>query len=197
MLRRRAPVGVILAGGRGTRMGGSKACVNLCGRPLIDYPLQALRAALGQVAVIAKPEVELPPLPGTTLWIEPSEPHHPLVGIVEALALADGRPVLVCPADLPFITPSLITRIAETPPGGAPAVIAAGQPLVGCYQPVAAGLLSEAARGASAPVGEAVAAIGPLVVEVTDERELFNVNSPDDLLLAAGLLGSSRGELPT
>jgi molybdopterin-guanine dinucleotide biosynthesis protein A len=188
MLRRKAPVGVILAGGRGTRMGGSKLTVNLRGRPLIEYPLQALSAALPQVAVIAKPEVELPALPGVTLWLEPAQPHHPLVGVVEALAMADGRPIVTCPADLPFITPGLITRIAETPAGGAPAVVAAGQPLVGCYQPAAAELLQAAARAAVAPVRQAVAAIEPVVVEVDDDRQLFNVNSPEDLLLAAAML---------
>jgi molybdopterin-guanine dinucleotide biosynthesis protein A len=37
--------------------------------------------------------------------IEPDAPSSPLLGIVEALALAGDRPVLVCPADLPFVTP--------------------------------------------------------------------------------------------
>src|SRR5271169_6084302 len=103
------PIGVVLAGGRGIRMGCSKSAVALRGRPLISYPLQALRAALGDVAVIGKPDLELPSLPGVMVWIEPEEPRHPLIGIVEAIALAGGRPVLVCAVDLPFVTPALIT----------------------------------------------------------------------------------------
>jgi molybdopterin-guanine dinucleotide biosynthesis protein A len=34
----------VLAGGRGDRIGGAKAMVELRGRPLIRYPLDALRA---------------------------------------------------------------------------------------------------------------------------------------------------------
>jgi molybdopterin-guanine dinucleotide biosynthesis protein A len=186
------PIGVVLAGGQGRRMGGSKLNVQLRGRPLIDYPLQALRQVLGDVAVIAKPEVQLPPLSGVTVWIEPAEPHHPLVGIVEALALSGPRAVLVCAADLPFVTPALIGRIAHCEPGRAPAVIAScrgrTQPLLGCYLPAAGPLLAPAAKLAEEPVRRAVAAIHPVHVEVADPEELFNVNSPEDLLVAAGML---------
>lgn len=189
-------MGVVLAGGRGRRMGGSKLTVALRGRPLISYPLAALRGALDDVAVIAKPDVELPSLPGVMVWIEPVDPRHPLVGIVEALGLAGGRPVLTCPADLPFVTSSLIRRLAQEPPAGAPAVLAAhasqAQPLLGCYQPVAAALLADAARSGEARVQEAVAAIGPRLLEVEDPIELFNVNSPDDLLLAAAMLDQPK-----
>jgi len=173
-------------------MGGSKLTVALRGRPLITYPLEALRAALRDVAVIGKPDLELPSMSGVMVWIEPVEPSHPLVGVVEAIALAGGRSVLVCAGDLPFVTPSLIMRLANTSANGAPAVIAAGrsgpQPLLGCYRPEAAALLADAARRANGPVRDAVLSIGPRLLEVGDEQELFNVNSPDDLLLAAAIL---------
>ena len=64
MLRRRPPIGVILAGGQGRRIGGSKAVVQLAGQPLITYPLEAVRTALGDVAVVAKADTQLPSLPG-------------------------------------------------------------------------------------------------------------------------------------
>src|SRR5690242_19928878 len=103
------PVGAVLAGGLGRRIGGSKALVELCGRPLIDCPVQAIRAALAEVVVIAKADTVLPSLPGVTVWIESETEHHPLVGLTEALGLAAGRPVLVCAADLPFVSAGLIT----------------------------------------------------------------------------------------
>jgi molybdopterin-guanine dinucleotide biosynthesis protein A len=193
MLRGKPPIGVILAGGRGSRMGGAKLVVNLQGRPLIEYPLKAMAAALADVAVIAKRDVELRDLGGVTLWIEPDEPRHPLLGIVEALALADGRPVVVCPADLPFVTPALFSRLARTPRAGTVAVVAASardiQPLLGCYQAGAAQPLAIALR-AKMSVRDAVAALGARHLEVEDPCELFNVNTPDDLLQASAMLGS-------
>ncbi|MGB0094561.1 MAG: NTP transferase domain-containing protein, partial [Solirubrobacteraceae bacterium] len=119
------PIGVVLAGGSGRRMGGSKATVQLRGRPLISYPLEALQRALREVTVIAKADTELPQMPGVTVWIEPTTPRHPLVGIVQALALAAGRPVLIVAGDLPFVTAELLGDLARSAPGAAPAVIAA------------------------------------------------------------------------
>src|SRR5579859_7302314 len=137
--RKPAPVGVVLAGGDGRRMGGSKAIVNLGGRPLISYPVDAVWRGVGNVAVVAKFASELPPLPGLTVWIEPDEPRHPLVGVVHALELSAGRPVVVCAADLPFVTPDLVRDLAQADPGGAPAVVAGAkgglQPLLACYRP--------------------------------------------------------------
>src|SRR3979409_432737 len=123
MLRRRAPMGVILAGGLGRRLGGSKAVVQLAGRPLISYPLAAVQTALGEVASIARADSQLPSLSGVTVWVEPDTPRHPLVGIVQALALAEGRSVVVCAVDLPFVTPELIYRLATTDLRKAPAAV--------------------------------------------------------------------------
>lgn len=173
-------------------MGGSKLTVPLADRPLIEFPLQALRAVLDEVVVIAKPDVLLPALPGVAVWIEPATPRHPLVGIVEALARAEGRAVMVCAADLPLLTPALIERIVSCELKGAPAAIAAYtgqiQPLLGCYQPAAADLLRPFAQRACDPVRRVVAGLRPVHVEVTDPHELFNVNSPEDLLVAGALL---------
>jgi molybdopterin-guanine dinucleotide biosynthesis protein A len=188
----RWPIGVVLAGGNGRRIGGSKATVALNGRSLITYPLLALRAVLGDVAVIAKADTELPAmLPGVAIWIEQRPERHPLAGLIEALELAGGRAVVVCAVDLPFVTPELIGALAQADPGDTPAVVAsrrgALQPLLGCYQPAAAALLDRPGF-AQAPVRDAVAAIGPRRYEVADETQLFNVNGPEDLLTAAGML---------
>jgi molybdopterin-guanine dinucleotide biosynthesis protein A len=197
MRPRREPIGAILAGGSGRRIGGSKAIVQMHGTPLIAYPLAAMRAALLEVVVVAKPDTELPSLVGATVWIEPETPRHPLVGIMHALALAEGRPILVCAADLPFVTAELIGALASVDPGGAPAVIASSdgdhQPLLGCYQPEALEQLQRAGGVArDATVCDRVAALDPLLFEVADPELLFNVDTPDDLLQAAAML-DTRG----
>ncbi len=183
---------MILAGGSGRRIGGSKAIVALAGTPLIAYPLQAVRDALGDVAIVAKTDTQLPSLPGVTVWIEPDEPRHPLVGIMQALALAERRPVLICAADLPFVTAELVAELATADPGRAPAVLAASggnvQPLLGCYQPRALELLAPAGSAGDRPLRECIAEIGPATLEVSDPDLLFNVNTPDDLLQASAML---------
>jgi molybdopterin-guanine dinucleotide biosynthesis protein A len=189
------PVGVILAGGPGNRIGGNKASVALHGEPLLQHALRTMRQVLTDVAIIAKPQTVLPRLDGAMVWVEPDEPLHPLLGVGEALALAGGRPVLVCPLDMPFISARLLTQLAAAERGPRPAVVAASRaaarPLVGCYAPAAAPLLSAAAHR-QAPLEEIVHELDPLLVEVDDELELFDVNTPDDLLQAAAMLDLLR-----
>jgi molybdopterin-guanine dinucleotide biosynthesis protein A len=185
---------VVLAGGSGRRIGGGKARVELCGRPLISYPLKALASVLDEVAVLAKADTALPSLPGVTVWIEPAAPQHPLIGILQALALADGRAVVVCAVDLPFVSAELIAQLAAAEARGAPAVLAADrgaiQPLLGRYEPAAAALLPAPAENVG--LVKAVTALGPRLIEVDDPELLFNVNAPEDLLHAAAILDRRR-----
>jgi molybdopterin-guanine dinucleotide biosynthesis protein A len=216
---------VLLAGGAGTRMGGSKLTVALGGRPLFSYPLAALSAALEHVVVIGKPGLALPGLGSVAVWSEPVLPRHPLVGIAQALALAEGRPVLVCPADLPFVTAELIARLARAGPDGvgpdgvgpdgvgpdgvgpdgvgpdgALAVIAVSagalQPLLGRYEPAAVRPLAEAAR-AELPARAAVAGLRPRLLDVVDPDELFNVNTRADLARAAAMVTRLYSRFPS
>jgi molybdenum cofactor guanylyltransferase len=192
MRLRSKPIGAILAGGRGLRIGGEKAIVELHGKPLICYPVEAVQEVLSRVVILAKTSTRLPRLSGVAVWTEPENPRHPLVGITQALVLAGGRPVLICAGDLPFVTPELIRRLVKADPGRAPAVVACAQdrmqPLLGCYQPRALELLAGAARAGTARVTDAVAALEPVLLEVDDPDELFDVDSPDDLLLATAML---------
>jgi molybdopterin-guanine dinucleotide biosynthesis protein A len=186
----------VLAGGLGRRIGGSKAVVELDRRPLISYPLEAVWRAVGNVAIVAKVDTELPSVPGVSVWIEPSEPRHPLTGILHALSLAEGQAVLVCAADMPLVTPEVIRGLVQAARGRSVVVVASAggdtQPLLACYEPGALGPLVEAARTSGISLREAVAALDPVLYEVEDPDCLFNVNSPDDLLQAAAMLDRRR-----
>jgi len=193
-------VGVVLAGGEGRRMGGAKATVKLGGRPLLAYALDAVWRAVGHVAIMAKRGTPLPEVPGVTVWIEPDHPQHPLAGIVHALGLAAGRPVLVCAGDLPLVSEDLLRRVAQHEPNGGLAVVATGpggmQPLVGCYAPAALAPLAAALEQPGVSLREAVALLEPTAVEVSDPEDLFNVNRPEDLLQVGAILNRRRADQP-
>lgn len=187
------PVGAILAGGAGRRIGGDKAVVELANRPLLLYPLDALRAVTPEVAVVAKRETALPSLAGeANVWVEPDEPRHPLTGIVHALRLAAGRPVLVVAADMVLLDEHTLLTLLATPLEGAPAVVPRvdGQiePLCALYTAEALDALDGFDPGAR--VTDAVLALGPRLVDFEDATPFINVNAPEDLLTAAVLLRS-------
>jgi len=195
MLSDVSPIGVVLAGGRGRRIGGDKAIVELDARPLIEYPLAAVGAVLDSVAIVAKRDTALPALRGAaTVWLEPDEPRHPMAGVVHALRVAEGRGVVVVAGDMPLIGPELIRRLAFAGADGRPAVVprAGGrlQPLCARYEPEA--LAAMEGFDPSAPATEIAAALKPAVMEFEDELPFFSVNAPEDLLQASALLAGAE-----
>ena len=166
---------MILAGGAGRRMGGGKAARELAGRPLAAYPVAALRAVCERVAIVAKAGSELPPIDGAERWDEPDEPRHPLTGIVYALERA-GAPVLVCAADMPFVTPEACASLVD----GRALAHAGGrlQPLLGVYLPEWLPALRAAAP--DAPLTRTVEALRPALLDLPDDV-VRSIDTPEEL----------------
>jgi molybdopterin-guanine dinucleotide biosynthesis protein A len=189
-----APLGVVLAGGRGSRLGGAKPTAVLAGRPLISYPLVALAEAGLEAVVVAKPDTDLggQPLARQTglkttaldgtgqrttagvgdvagegrvpVLLEPAEPVHPLAGIVAALRQT-GRPLVVLGCDFPFVPPALLRALAGAPePLVVPAPGGAPQPLVARWTPALLPAL-KAALDREEPLRRTVAALSPRLLE--------------------------------
>jgi molybdopterin-guanine dinucleotide biosynthesis protein A len=187
------PLGVVLAGGEGRRIGGDKAIVELEGRPLVLYPIEALHEVCDEVVVVAKRDTLLPALTGVAdLWVEPDAPRHPLCGLVHALKLAEGRPALVLGVDLPLVDAATLRALvaaAEAAPDAlavVPRVHGRLEPFCALYRPAALPALEGFADGAR--VLDVVASLAPEVLEPDDGTPFFNVNRPEDLLQAGTLL---------
>ena len=176
-------IGAVLAGGAGSRMGGAKPGALLGGRPLVSYPLAALAGVCERLAVVCKPDTELPDVGDAERWDEPEEPRHPLTGIVHALEIASA-PVLVCAVDMPFVTSDACRTLLEAT-GSSPAVVAiAGgvlQPVLGLYAPQALELLRAAPPNAS--LTATVEALRPVRVALPPAL-VASVDTPEDLAAA-------------
>jgi molybdenum cofactor guanylyltransferase len=191
----REALGVVLAGGRGRRLGGSKAGVELAGRPLISYPLAAFEAAGIEAVVCAKPGQELPAVAAPLLREAPG-PRHPLCGIVAALR--EGRPVVAVGCDMPFVAPALMSLLAaESEPLVVPAPGGRVQPLLARYDPRLLPDLEEALER-EAPLTATVESLGPRTIDAQElsnfgdpDRLLLNVNAPADLRRAEEMLAGA------
>jgi molybdopterin-guanine dinucleotide biosynthesis protein A len=161
----------ILAGGRGRRIGGGKACFPFAGEPLIARPLAAARACGLPVAVVAKPDSELPPL-DVPIWLEPATPSHPLLGLVTALARG---PVVAVACDQPFVTPELLRALADH---DGPAIAVANEPVPGRYEPSQLPAL-RAALAREASLRTTLAALEPAVLGA-DPSLVASINTPED-----------------
>lgn len=187
-------MGAVLAGGEGRRLGGDKATVRVAGRPLLDHALTTIGRVARPVAVVARKETALPPLPTPPpqIWIEPDGPRHPLTGVVHALEQAEGRAVLVCAVDMPLLDPGTLrviliaAALAPEAPVVAPQAGGHLQVLCALYRPAALAALRRFDPAQRAQ--DLVSALGPAIVPFEDPAPFFNVNRPEDVLQADALL---------
>jgi molybdenum cofactor guanylyltransferase len=174
-------------------MGAPKAGLELAGRPLIAYPVDAIVAAGLEPVVVAKEGSELPDIDCRVVR-EPDARHHPAAGIIAALEAAAG-PVVVVACDMPFVPAQLLTVLAQLPaPAALPIVSGRPQPLLARYGPSVAPQLERAVER-DQPLRDAVQALDPVVLGPDelpgfgDPRWIaFNVNDPDDLAAAERLI---------
>jgi len=106
-------LGVLLCGGSSRRMGTDKARVELRGRPLIAYPLEALRAVAATVVLATGSEPRYPEL-GLDCCLDPVSGGGPLAGLVAGLATARERgfPWVACLAcDMPRARSELLREL--------------------------------------------------------------------------------------
>lgn len=166
----------ILAGGAGSRLGGNKACVELAGRPLIDYPLAAARSAHLDALVVAKRAARLPKLDCEVL-VEPDLRRHPLCGIIAALRYADGRAVLALACDMPFLSGPLLSWMAHLEGAAVACLNGSPQPLLARWVPEQLPALERALDGGTA-MRELVESLS---ARMLDESELRSFGDPDVL----------------
>jgi molybdenum cofactor guanylyltransferase len=150
--------GVVLAGGRSSRMGSPKAALEWHGSTLLWRTVAIIgRATAGPVVVVRAPGQELPALPPDTEVVDDTrEGQGPVQGIAAGLAALAGRAevAFVSSTDLPFLHPAFVRRVVRAAADGADV----GLPVARGYrQPLAASY-----RTALAPAAERLVADGRL-----------------------------------
>jgi molybdopterin-guanine dinucleotide biosynthesis protein A len=183
------PLGVVLGGGAGKRIGGDKCTVELAGRPLVLYPIESLRRVCEQVVVVAKADTALPQLAGQAeVWIEPDEPRHPLAGVVHALRTATARRIVVLACDMPLVPEALLRALLKnaTDVGAVACCRDIVEPLCAVYTRQALQGLERFEPGARAT--DVVESLGLAHVEWDDADAVLSVNAPEDLIRAQALL---------
>ena len=105
--------GVILAGGRATRMGGvDKGLVPVMGRPMVAGVIDALRPQVGPLIVNANRNLEDYAALGWAVVGDGDEAFRgPLAGMASGLAAAGTDWVMTVPCDAPLVAADLAARL--------------------------------------------------------------------------------------
>jgi molybdenum cofactor guanylyltransferase len=195
-----APPGLILAGGKSSRMGSNKALLTIGGNTVLGHVLRRLGPQVSSLAVNAPT-----PLPGCEALphLADTTPGQlgPLAGILTGMrhyaeTTPEARHILTVPCDSPFLPHNLTERLADVRPDARTVVVASSlgrnHPVFALW-PLAladdleAWLTSDENRRINgflarhqtvtvdfAPVGTAMGTLDPFL----------NINTPEDLARA-------------
>ncbi len=198
--------GVLLAGGRSSRMGGrEKALIDIGGKPMLLHVLAHLRPQVGRIVINANGDPAR--FSGYCLPVVPDSIEGyagPLAGLHAGIAWAraetpDAKFIASVPIDCPFLPTDLVVRLkAALIAADAPCAIAssggerhpvAGLWRVGLLEALSASLAQNVRalhRFADAQ-GCVVANFDPVSVGASKVDPFFNVNAPADVEKARAL----------
>ena len=185
---RDAIAGLILAGGRGQRLGGvDKGLQPWRGQPLVDHALARLAPQVSAVMISANRNPGAYASRGARVLADASDDFPgPLAGILAGLRAAATPWLAVVPCDSPRLPLDLVERLARGIGDGQGAVVQRNERL----EPVCC-LLSTAlahdlerylAEGGRKVEGWVARHASPVLFDRTDDAPAFaNINTPDDL----------------
>ena len=175
--------GVILAGGRSSRMGRDKALLPFQGRRLLDHVVDRVAPQVCLLA-ISGDAARLGDWPFAILADPVAGQPGPLAGVLAAMLWAgavDARRVLTVPVDTPFLPPDLVARLSDTDPARVACARAGGRlhPVVALW-PVRSGVVADALARGERRVGAVAARFGVEPVDFAAEA-LVNLNTLADV----------------
>ncbi|MBK7175512.1 MAG: molybdenum cofactor guanylyltransferase [Bacteroidales bacterium] len=192
------PTGIILAGGKSSRMGQEKGLVELGGKRLIDIAIENLSKVCETILISSN---------GNSFndtgfqVIKDVEPGiGPMGGLYSALLHSKTALNLVLSVDLPFVNEGLLKHLIESSKGYQAAVPWSGQehyePLCACYDLSILPLMEASVKSGNYKLPDLFRLINlnPLPIEphlpFYHEALFMNINTKDDLNAAQKLINS-------
>ena len=184
--------GLVLAGGRGSRMGGVDKGLQLHrGQPLARHALDRLAPQVGCLAVNANRNLAAYQAMGVPVWPDalPDRPG-PLAGFLAGLAHCNTPWLVTVPCDSPQFPPDLVARLAQAAVDQQAEIAIAATVEQGVLQTQPVFCLMQAAlqpglaafiQGGQRQIGRWVQQQRCAVVRFDDDAAFFNANTLDDL----------------
>ncbi|BDG02198.1 molybdenum cofactor guanylyltransferase [Anaeromyxobacter oryzae] len=182
--------GVLVAGGRATRMGGvPKGLLVLDGEPIAARALRLFRRLFDDVLVVANDPAPYAAL-GARIVPDVVPGKGAPGGVHAALSAASTDWVFAAACDLPFLDERPIRWLAERRGGAAAVLVRFGgrlEPLHACWSRACLPVLDGLLRAGDPSLRAVAAAVGARVIEEAEWRTVDpagrafeNVNTPED-----------------
>lgn len=180
--------GLLLAGGRGSRMGGAdKGLLLLDGEPLALHTLRRLQPQVGSVLISANRNPDTYRQWGPVIADDDDGFRGPLAGLLAALCACPTDWLAVAPCDLPALPTDAIARLAAALDGAQAAfAMPDGQhhSLVCLVHRALAPALRDTLAAGKPRVSDWFASVGAMPVPFADAAAFANLNTPADLAAA-------------
>lgn len=185
----RAWTGVVLAGGRSSRMGTDKALLELDGATLLDRAVELLRPHARELLIIG--DVDRHGHPHATTVGDRRPGLGPLGGLITALERSRYGRIIALACDMPAVNDRLILRLKAqcdaTVDAAVPVHAGGAEPLAAAYHLRCLSPFEQAVDAGDLKLAHALHRVRVAPVEVSPGREgwpadLFrNINAPGDL----------------
>ena len=112
-----AAIAIVPAAGKAERFGGGKLTAQIDGEPLLNHTLRSLlEGGVARVIVVMAPGAEFPAVSmlqdARVTTVTNPDPSRGMFSSIQAgLAAAGGDPILVLPADMPFVQSSTVAAV--------------------------------------------------------------------------------------
>jgi len=192
------PTGIILAGGKSSRMGQEKGLVRLGGKRLIDIAVQQLSSVCKEILISSNgdsfSDLGIPVIPDIKPGI------GPMGGVYSALLKSQTELNLVLSVDLPFVNEGLLNYLIDSSRDYQVAVPWSGQehyePLCACYHRSVLPLMEEFIQKGNYKLPDLFRQVRLNAIPVHAQLPFFhealfmNINTKDDLYSAGKLINS-------
>lgn len=201
---RAAPVyGLVLAGGRSTRMQRDKATLSYHGRTQLEWAMSLLEPHVERAFVSVRPEQNDDPIrAGFAQIVDTRDNLGPIAGIMAAQAQHPHAAWLVLACDLPFLDGETLEYLLEARRPESPATAFRSshdglpEPLCAIYEPSSReAIAAHVASGKQCPRKFLINANAHLVDE-PNPRALDNINTPEEYGSAMATLSPAVTSAP-
>ena len=180
--------GVVLAGGRSSRMGRDKAMLEWHGKPLILQAVGTLQQVCSKVIISAKQHEYA--FTGCEIWPDELAVPAPITGIYSCLKRSSDERIMVLSCDMPLVTPALLAYLLEFDHAYDVIVPVHDnlciEPLCGLYHRRILPLLEVALEAQQYSLQQCIASTTHKLVEILPDTPVFtptlflNINTPED-----------------
>lgn len=103
--------GIVLAGGRSSRMGTDKSMIRLNGKHMIEYALEALRPLSSKVVISANSSIY--DFTGCEVWEDELSDRAPMIGIYSCLKRSQTEVNILLSCDMPLMNTQMLEYLLE------------------------------------------------------------------------------------